>query len=139
MTRIIISVFVLLVLLTLLVFGVSANRAQKQNLIPNGSFERGVKDWRVFGDANIVGGVCGANAAALRGTLQSKTVRVKIGHTYRVSFRYRGDALRATVLMDLPPASSWAQMSYTFVPTYKRAAVAFEGTGEIDCVHMSAE
>lgn len=106
----------------------------ERNLLFNGSFEQGLKQWQLFGAAHIVPGVCGRQALAIHGVLQSKTVRVQAGRTYHVSFWYRGKRLRSTVLMDLPPSATWANLSYTFMPVTGRAFVAFEGDGSIDCV-----
>jgi hypothetical protein len=127
------------ILIFILLPGLVAASLPPHNLIANGSFERGLNRWQVFGSTQIVHGVCGNNAVSLRGTLQSQTVQVRVGKTYRVSFQYRGSALRATVLMNLPHTMMWKSMTYTFVAKYDRAIVAFEGIGEIDCVRMTAE
>lgn len=135
-TSVVLSVIFAIVCLLMAAPNLESAQHDSRNMLHNGSFEKGTRKWIVFGDAQIVRGVCGHNAASLSGVLQSEIVRVRVGRAYRVSFMYRGDTLRATVLMDLPAASKWSPAEYVFVPQYESAVIAFEGIGQVDCVEM---
>lgn len=113
--------------------GLVTAHAAPDNLVRNGSFERGTNGWSVFGASRPTAGHCGTHALAFHGTLQSAPVRLERGRDYRVTFAYRGE-LRATVLMALPHAARWTVRTYNIRGAAEKIFIGFEGKGAVDCV-----